>query len=93
MASAEKTTVTREVVKTFTVTVEEDTVVLNLTMEEANVLSFILNRVGGDPNGTRGVASNVWKALSEITGWVADSRYPTDPTRRAIYFRDGNESD
>lgn len=42
---------------------------LNLTPQEANVLMFILDRVGDAPAGARGHADNIRKALGGARGY------------------------
>ncbi len=82
MASAE-----RKVKKIpTTVYVEEKTVVLELTEDEAIFLKAAMTKVGGSPEGLRGLADSISDALDPIVG----SRYFTnDAWFDNDYYRDG----
>jgi hypothetical protein len=47
-------------------TIEEKSIALTLTEEEATTLSYILSRVGGSPDGVRGNADKVLWALKDV---------------------------
>jgi hypothetical protein len=55
-------------------------VVLNMPYEHAQVLIEILNSVGGDPSGPRGVADDILLALSaqemDTSSWIASEKPP-----------------
>lgn len=81
MANVEKTTV--EVLKP----VAPDAVVLTLSWEEAEVLSHILNRIGGSPDDTRrGIVESIGDALVTVVGDTYQNFNDIDPVKRAIYF-------
>lgn len=82
MAKAEKT------VKRIPRTVydEVETVVLELTKDEAIFLKAAMQKVGGAPEGLRGLADSIGAALTEVVG----SRYFTnDAWFNNDYYRDG----
>lgn len=82
MASAE-----RKVKKIpTTVYVEEETVVLELTKEEAIFLAAAMTKVGGSPEGLRGVADSIGNALSDVVG---DRYFTKDAWFDNDYYRDG----
>lgn len=59
---------------------------LNLTPEEASVLLFVLNSVGGDPRGPRGKMQNIVVAL-EAAG-VKESNIRTREATRSLYIEE-----
>ena len=59
---------------------------LNLTPEEASVLLFVLNRVGGEPTGPRGKMHNIVLAL-EFAG-VKQSNSRTHEEARSLYIEE-----
>ncbi len=97
MAKAEKTTKieTVEEVKVIKREVTTPVVNLELTVEEAKVLMAILFRVGGEPEGPRGLSQNVCDALAEIVGTPSStSRYGDHfwdeyTRKRGLYFEKG----
>ena len=63
--------------------VDEDTVILTLTRDEAEALRAVVFRVGGKMTGTRGKLSNISYALASATVAVPDA-----PASGNIYFED-----
>ncbi len=59
-------------------------ITLELTQEEAQVLLFILNRIGGYPEGPRGKANQVLTKLEAAE--VQRKDFYTEHDRRNIYF-------
>lgn len=69
-----------------TVYEEQQVITLELTEEEAIFLKAAMTKVGGDPDGLRGVADNISSALHPIVG----NRYFTDDAWfKNEYYRDG----
>lgn len=82
MAKAEK--IVKKVPKT--VYVEEKTITLELTEDEAIFLKAAMTKVGGSPEGLRGVANGISDALFDVVG----ARYFTnDAWFNNDYYRDG----
>jgi hypothetical protein len=67
----------------------EKSVVLTLTMPEAEALRAVTYRVGGPPSGTRGLIDNIGVALS--AAGVKRSEAPVDYAgqQHCIFFTDG----
>lgn len=78
-----KTVIVEKKIETI---VKEKHIELTLTEEEAQVLQDILNRIGGSPDGVRGLADNIGKALT-LQG-VLSPGYETEDGYSAIYFVD-----
>lgn len=82
MAKAEKTV--KKIPKT--IYVEEKSITLELTEEEAIFLKACMVKVGGSPKGLRGLADSIGDALHSVTGpryFSNDAWFDND------YYRDG----
>lgn len=86
MAEAKRS---KEVVKKV-VEVEEHFVDLRLTIEEAQFLVNVMNRIGGDQmKSRRRHADSIYNALGEVTpGRPWADKEDTDSNHSAIYFND-----
>lgn len=94
MANSNKVTVEK------VVTVKQEVVNLELSVDEAETLLFILHRIGGDPDTTpRGTIDNISSALAitiKKPTLVSRPDLITSKDNRAIYFAkpgDANVSD
>jgi hypothetical protein len=74
---------TTKVVKT--VTVDEPTVVLELSNYEAEVLAAALYHIGGSPEGARGVFDKMTQALRSLDIYTSEASRKF-PTRGVICF-------
>jgi hypothetical protein len=61
-------------------------VTLDLSMEEAELLYGILDRIGGCPSGRRRFATSIRTALIDAGVSSSFGEYETEACNRAIYF-------
>lgn len=62
-----------------------DTVILEMNCEQGITLAYILERIGGDPAGPRGVCDELLRALRKVAIFPED--FPTQyTTRDSMYF-------
>ena len=73
------------------IVVKKQKFTITLDRKETVALYAVLNRVGGFPNGTRGLIENIKNELVASDSIIhEESRMlPVDPNKRAIYFDDG----
>lgn len=76
---------------------ETDTLTIELTAEEASALRAVLRKVGGAPNGPRGLIDKILTALEHagarpIVGWGLASTVDGQPhVNVGVYFVKGEE--
>jgi hypothetical protein len=68
-----------------TVTVKTTTVTLELSEKEAQALAEVIGNVGGDMNGQRGFADNIYEALQKEGFRLTSGE--ASPIKGSIWFK------
>lgn len=65
-------------------------VTLAMTLRDIAVLKFIMSRIGGNPDGPRGVAKSIQRALDNIKTTTPDRRITEPPQgkKKGIWLPD-----
>lgn len=91
MAKAEKKTIKKAIERVVVDYETHDVIFLELTEDEAKALVAVLYRVGGQPEGARGLIQNVSDTLCDIVGPPpvnADRYWDSSSRKRGLYFED-----